>query len=113
MKIFTEQEAFQRSLTVYPEVLRKKSREVLARLREMKNAFEILERAVDRTRGYWLGEAGTFGRAYMVNRNPEVEEMLLRLMEHVQELEHMAAVYAKAELEAEEAANELPTDVIV
>lgn len=113
MKLFIESEAFEGILLVHPDILRKKSREVLARLREMKTAFEMLERAVERTHNYWLGEAGTLGRAYMLNRNPEVEEMLMRLMEHVRELDHMAAVYVKAEQESEEAANALPADVIV
>lgn len=101
------------TLVVRPEILREKSREVLARLKEMKSAFETLERAVEGTQSYWLGEAGTLARAYMGNRNPEVEEMLLRLMEHVQELNHMAAVYAAAEQESEKTANALPADVIV
>lgn len=113
MAQFTDLETFQGSLTVHPEILRQKSREILSRLREMKTAFEILERAAGRTSSYWVGEAGTACRAYVVNRSPEVEEMLLRLMEHVQELNHMAAVYVKTEQEAEDAANALPADVIM
>lgn len=105
-------EIFQGTLVVHPETLRQKSRTVLLRLREMKNAFEMLEKAVGRTRSYWAGEAGTLCRSYVTNRIPEAEEMFLRLMEHVEELNHMAAVYVKAEQESEEIAEALPANVI-
>lgn len=113
MAQFTDMEALQRGLTVHPEILRQKSGEILSGLREMRTAFEMLDRAVSRTGSYWVGEAGAACRAYAANRSPEAEEMLLRLMEHVQELNHMAAVYVKAEQEAEDIAKALPADVIM
>lgn len=113
MGALIEPEVFEGTLVVHPEILRKKSREVLVRIKEMKADFEMMGETAERTRSYWLGDAGTLSRAYMTNRKPEVEEMLLRMMEHVKELEHMAAVYVKAEQESEKIANELPADVIV
>ncbi|MBS6395736.1 MAG: WXG100 family type VII secretion target [Clostridiales bacterium] len=101
------------SLTVEPELLRQKSEAVLQKVKGMKVSFTELETAVARTGGYWNGESADAHREYFEQQRPRMEEMLARLMEHVQDLNQMAAVYSRGEQEAKEISLDLPSDVIV
>ncbi len=101
------------SLKVTPEVMQSKASVVLKHVREMQIQFQNLENSVNRTKNYWIGEAGDAHRAYYSSRKEEIEEIFARLNEDVTDLQKMAAVYAQTEMETEEMAEALPSDVIV
>lgn len=111
--IWLERSGFLETLAVNPDSLRQKASETEQRIGEMKTAFEALEQAVDRTAGYWLGEAGDAHRAYFAEKRPEFKEILNRLSEQVRDLNQMADVYDTAERQSVEMAADLPSDVIV
>lgn len=104
---------FLASLTVDPEVMRQKAATVEGKIREMKSAFEELGTTVDKTKNYWIGEAGDAHRTYFTDRKPEIEEIFQRLSEHVRDLNQMASVYSGTEQEVKELSEGLPSDVIV
>ena len=104
---------FLTSLLVEPDVLRQKASTAERKIREMQNAFQAMEATVNRTNGYWLGEAGDAHREYFAKKKPDVEEMFKRLMEHVRDLNQMASVYSNVEKEVAALAQDLPADVIV
>ena len=104
---------FLTSLLVEPDVLRQKASAAERKIREMQQAFEAMEATINRTNGYWLGEAGDAHREYFSKKKPEVEEMFQRLKEHVRDLNQMASVYSNVEKEVTALASDLPADVIV
>lgn len=104
---------FLTSLTVDPEVMRQKAVTVEGKIREMRSAFDALELTVNKTKGYWIGEAGDAHRAYFTDRKPQIEEIFQRLTEHVRDLNQMASVYSNTEQEVKELSEDLPSDVIV
>ncbi len=110
---FSNFEDFFSSLTVDPEVMRQKSVTTGNKINEMKNVFEALEVAVNKTNNYWIGEAGDAHREIFYSAKQEIEEIFLRLSEHARELGEMAAVYSNAESTAAEISEDLPFDVII
>lgn len=100
------------SLQTDPDLMREKASMVQFKINQMKNAFSSLEYAVDRTKVYWIGEAADVYRTAFHEEKENIETMILRLSEHVADLQKMAAVYAGIEQEAEDIANDLPSDVI-
>lgn len=99
-------------LSTDPELMGQKAVVVQAKINQMRNAFNSLEYAVDRTKMYWHGEAGDVYRTTFRGEKENIDIMLRRLSEHVTDLQNMAAIYAGAEKEAEDLASDLPSDVI-
>lgn len=104
---------FLSSLIVDPEVMRQKAVTVEGKIRGMRSAFDELGNIVDKTKNYWIGEAGDAHRTYFTDKKPEIEEIFQRLSEHVRELNQMASVYSLTEQEVKELSEDLPSDVIV
>jgi len=100
------------SLQTDPELMQRKAIAVQTKINQMKTAFGNLEYAVERTGTYWLGEAGDAYRAAFDGEKENIDTIILRLFEHVRDLQNMAAVYAGIEKEIEDIANDLPSDVI-
>ena len=108
MAVYLSREALQAD----PELMRQKAVVVQNKINQMKNAFNSLEYVVDQTKIYWMGEAGDVYREIYNEEKDNIEIMLLRLTEHVTDLQKMAAIYAGVEKEAEDIASDLPSDVI-
>lgn len=100
------------SIKVRPEILVEKSREVSASISKMASCFEDLERIVNRTSYYWMGEAGDMHRRLYREQRDHVDEMLKRLKEHPEDLLTIARNYVQVEQTAETIANGLSGDVI-
>lgn len=100
------------SLQTDPDLMRQKAIVVQTKINQMKAAFGNLEYAVDRTSIYWFGEAGDVYREAFNEEKENIDTMILRLSEHVRDLQNMAAVYAGVEKEIRDIANDLPSDVI-
>lgn len=100
------------SIKVRPEVLVEKSQEVSASIRKMASCFDDLERIVNRTSYYWIGEAGDMHRRLYQEQKDHVDEMMKRLKEHPADLLTIAQNYVQVEQTVETVANELSGDVI-
>ena len=99
-------------IKVKPEVLVEKSHDVSADIRKMASCFENLERIINRTSYYWIGEAGDMHRKLYQEQKENVDEMMRRLKEHPQDLLTIAQNYVQTETSVEEIANQLSGDVI-
>lgn len=101
------------TLEVTPEELDAKAHLVSAQIAEMKKNFEAMERAINRTKQYWIGEAGDAHREAYYKKKDDISTMLRRWDEEVEDMFIMKETYAKAEREAKELIVELPSDVII
>jgi WXG100 family type VII secretion target len=101
------------SLKVTPEILTSKSTEVANKVRTMTTHFEELKGLVDKTKGYWLGEAGDQHRQMYEDLVSDIEEILKRLGEHPVDLVTIAQKYSDVELKIQQDIAALPGDIIV
>ena len=99
-------------IKVGPEVLVEKSQEVSASIRKMASCFEDLERIINRTNYYWIGEAGDMHRSLYQEQKENVDEMIRRLKEHPQDLLTIAQNYVQTEQAVEAVANRLSGNAI-
>lgn len=99
-------------IKVEPEVLVEKSQEVSASIRKMASCFEDLERIINRTNYYWIGEAGDMHRRLYQEQKENVDEMMRRLKEHPQDLLTIAQNYVQTEQAVEAVANQLSGNAI-
>lgn len=99
-------------IKVEPEVLVEKSQEVSASIRKMASCFEDLERIINRTNYYWIGEAGDMHRRLYQEQKENVDEMMRRLKEHPQDLLTIAQNYVQTERAVEAVANQLSGNAI-
>lgn len=101
------------SLRVTPEILTSKSNEVAQKVNSMRRYMEELRSTIDKTRGYWVGEAGDIHRQMYYALEQDTEEILKRLAEHPVDLVEIAQKYSDVELKIQQIVQELPSDVIV
>lgn len=101
------------TLKVTPEILTEKSTELANKVNSMKTRFEELKKLVEKTKGYWIGEAGDMHRTMYQDMEGDIEEILKRLGEHPVDLVTIAQQYADVELKIQQDIQELPGDVIV
>ena len=99
-------------IKVGPEVLVEESQEVAASIRKMASCFEDLERIINRTNYYWIGEAGDMHRSLYQEQKENVDEMIRRLKEHPQDLLTIAQNYVQTEQAVEAVANRLSGNAI-
>lgn len=101
------------NFNVTPDILKNKSDEVTNKVNQMKRHFEELQSGIDKTEGYWIGEAGDKHRQLYNGLKNDIEEILNRLYEHPKDLLAIAQNYMDVELSIEEDVETLPGDVIV
>lgn len=101
------------SFNVTPDILRSKSADVSRSVIRMRGHFEELKNLMDKTGGYWIGEAGDKHRRMYKDIEESVEEMLKRLEEYPRDLLVIAQNYTDVELSIEEDIETLPDDIIV
>lgn len=104
--------AFLSALTVDPDVMVAKANAVQGRIREMQASFSALENTVNKTKNYWIGEAGDAHREFYTKQKSNIDEIFKRLTEDVSDLHQMAAVYSSTEQQVADIAEDLPSDVI-
>ena len=101
------------SVKVSPEVLVKQAEEVRQLGRDMKKCFQTLQNTIERTKGYWIGDAGELHRKLYDDHKDAVEQMLRRLLEHPDDLLAISENYKSAEKNNRESTTVLDVDVIV
>ena len=99
-------------IKVSTEVLESKSETVSKSVDNMVNCFDELERIINRTSYYWIGEAGDLHRRLYQEQKDNIEEMIKRLREHPRDLIAIAQNYQTANTRAMEIASALPGDII-
>lgn len=100
------------TIKVSYEVLRAKSEEVLNYITKLTDKFSEITTLMDGTQVYWIGEAGTVHRNNYKKKQPDVENALNRLKEHVTDLRSIAGVYESAEKSIVNDVNTLTSHVI-
>lgn len=101
------------TVKVSPEVLVTQAEEVRRLGKDMKNRFQNLQNTIERTRGYWIGEAGELHRKLYDEQKDNINQMLRRLLEHPDDLLAISENYKAAERTNVESATVLSADVIV
>ncbi len=101
------------NIKVTPEVLTQKSTEVANKVNAMKQHFEQLESLVEKSKTYWVGEAGDKNRQMYESLKEEIDEILRRLGEHPVDLVEIAQRYTDVELKIQQDIQALPSDVLV
>lgn len=100
-------------ILVTPEELSHQADEVEKRVENMKQRFDNLKRLVEKSKGYWIGDAGDMHRQNYVNQETNIDQVLRRLNEHPRDLRAIAQTYMTTERIVEEAIiQELPGDVL-
>lgn len=100
-------------LRVTPEILRQKADEFTGIIGDIQRHFNRVEEIAARTRGYWLGEAGTRDRESYASYQENIQFIIRRLEEHPADLLAMAGIYSQAETSAVEINAKLQTNQIV
>lgn len=100
-------------IRVSTQELQAASGQVNGSLQKMRNSFSVIEQAVERSAGYWQGEAAENHRKIYGDMKGTVEEILGRIQEHVEDLQAMARTYEEGEAAVQEMAADLPSDVII
>ncbi|WP_349943932.1 WXG100 family type VII secretion target [Lacrimispora sp. BS-2] len=97
---------------VTPEVLNAKANEVSSLIKKVRMEFDNLNTSINRTKTYWIGEAGDAHRKAYEDQKTNIDEIIRRLEEHPRDLVSIARTYTDAELEIEEYISSLPSDLI-
>ena len=80
---------------------------------DIRNHFSEIEAAVNRSAGYWQGDAAEAHRASYQDMKGTAEEIFARILEHASDLQKMAQTYIGAEQATREMSEDLPSDVIL
>ena len=99
-------------LRVRPEVLISQAEKVREHLSRMTARFDELERIINRSSHFWLGEGGEVYREIYRENSVPVREMLRRLREYPDDLLKISGNYTRTEKKLSEAAAVLRSDVI-
>lgn len=99
-------------ILVTPDVLVQKSQDVTTKINKVRVLFEELQKLVEDTQAYWIGEGGDKHRSNYTKYYDDVETILKRLSEHPKDLLEMAGLYVEVEQGNVEIAQALPSDVI-
>ena len=98
---------------VSPEVLVTQAEEVRRLAIDMRSRFEVLEDIMERTKGYWIGDAGELHRKLYKEQKDDVAQMLRRLLEHPDDLLMISENYREAESKNVQTASVLDADIIL
>lgn len=102
------------TIKVSTEQLVAKADSVNRNIDEVSRCLEQMKQTVQRTRNYWVGEAGDLHRKVYEEKEPMLEEILSRFREHSTDLINMAKNYEGAEQIIEETmVQQLPDNVII
>ncbi len=99
-------------LRVSTDVLKSKADEIKGQIQAIETNWKQLCSIVERSAGYWEGEAGDYHRKMLKDNEEDVQKIIRRLNEHPVDLLKMAGIYEKAEVAAKALANTLSDHVI-
>lgn len=99
-------------IKVKTEALRTTAYDTNMNVTRLQTQWTALLQVVRNTRMYWIGDGADTKRKEIETLSKDVEEMLLRLGEYVEDLQEMAGGYETAERSNASSAGMLPIDVI-
>lgn len=99
-------------LKVTPEQLLTKAETTRNNISNLTAGFERIGSIIEKTKNYWIGDAGDLYRKIYIDEGEHIQEMFARLLEHPSDLEKIAKNYMDVEDAVEELAMELPGDII-
>lgn len=100
-------------LLVTPEVLNHQAVQVEKNVLNMRKKFEAMKTLVEKSKGYWIGDAGDMHRKNYADQSDNIEVMLRRLGEHPGDLRTIAQTYTTSELNIQQSIiSALPGDVL-
>ena len=100
------------TIKVSTEALEAQAEEVRRLGNDMTIRFNTLQETMDKTLGYWIGEAGDLHRKLYNEQKDNVAQMLVRLLEHPDDLLAISENYKAAEKVNVQAATLLDEDII-
>lgn len=101
-------------LLVTPEILHQKAAEVEKYVKIMQQRFDNMKTLVEKSSGYWEGDAGDMHRKNYGEQKEDIEGVLKRMNEHPVDLRVIAQKYSETELKVEEVIIQaLPGDVLI
>ena len=101
------------TLRVKPELLQLQAEQVYGKISELKSIFSQITDKINATANYWQGEASESYRADYKSNREDVDTMLVRFQNHVEDLNRIAAVYTQVENNLKDQfSSSLPADVI-
>lgn len=99
-------------ILVRPEILRQTADEVTGYISQVETLFNSVQAAVERTRHYWVGEAGDIHRNAFEEQKDDIDEILVRLKEHPADLLKIAGLYDETEMRQAEASSLMSSNLI-
>lgn len=103
---------FDASIKVDSALMMAKAEEVSLCIIKLSDTFNEINEIINRTTSYWIGPGGDKYRSVYQKRKEAVEEILVRLKEHPQELRLMANNYEEVESRISEQNSQLKVDYI-
>lgn len=100
------------TIKVSTEELQSASSQVQTSLSKMRESFAVIEQAVNRSGGYWKGEAADCHRRIYREMKQDAAEILNRVQEQTEDLQAIARGYEEGERAVKEMVSELPSDVL-
>lgn len=96
-----------------PSMLVSASTDISKSTDRMKSAFSEMSSVVQRTTGYWTGEAAELHRTLFEEQVPQMEAVIARFVGQADRLKQIAGNYSGAAQAAKTLVEDLPSDVII
>lgn len=100
-------------LKVTPDKLINTASDIESQLKDVNEQLKQIGQDIRRTRGFWEGDASATHMKQYEALEPEIQEIITKLLKRPSELLKMANLYSETETEAKETAMSLADDVIV
>lgn len=101
------------TIRVTPAMLVSASTDISKSTGHMKSAFSEMSLMVQRTAGYWTGDAAELHRTLFEEQVPRMEAIIARFVEQTDRLKQIAGNYSGAAQAAKTLVEDLPSDVII
>lgn len=101
------------TIRVTPAMLVSASTDISKSTDRMKSAFSEMSSMIQRTAGYWTGDAAELHRALFEDQVPKMEAIVARFIGQSDRLNQIAANYSGAIQATKAVVEGLPSDVIV
>lgn len=101
------------TIRVTPETLMTASASISQKADHMKSTSSEISEMIQRTVGYWAGDAAELHRTLLKEQLPKLEAITTGFVSQADKLEQIAVNYSGASQSVKEMVEELPSDVII
>ena len=96
------------TLIVSEEEMQAAAAELSGYIANMDNCFQRMMQTMERTNGYWTGDAGDAHRQLYQEQVETTQEIIARYQEHVVDLNEMAGIYVQTGVSIATLIDEMP-----